>query len=391
MATWTSFPSKEPRCPDLPASFRQELVPHVFKAMLDGWSVSLVGTRGSGKSNLLRFLCHPRVVRDHVEAPQSHLLVYVDDHLIPDYGEASFCRALLDSTAQAARENVWPDQESGPLFEAARYYAEYERQMGGIGVISRVMDILCREKRKRVVLALDDFDEAFVRLDVHTLRSLRAIRDNHKNWLSFVVGTRLELSRLAARRDASEQERGVREFWTLFEYHTFGIKPYRRDDAADLISRKTMGTDQPLSSEQVDRLLQLTGGHAGLLMAGLAYLEPRRDAPLTNLARGLGQDPEVARCCQEIWDDLDGREQALAIKLAAGVRENLPADEMRRLQSKGLVVGHPPFLFSDLWEEFVKRHADEHSPQARTAADEPVTSQHKWPWVIRDPEEIKYW
>ena len=139
--------------------------------MLDGWSVSLVGTRGSGKSNLLRFLCHPRVVKDHVEAPQAHLLVYVDDHLIPDYGEASFCRALLDSTAQAARENAWPDQELGPLLEAARYYAEYERQMGGIGVLRCVMDILCREKRKRVVLALDDFDEAFVRLDVHVLRS----------------------------------------------------------------------------------------------------------------------------------------------------------------------------------------------------------------------------
>jgi hypothetical protein len=326
-----------------------------------------------------------------VETPQAHLLVYVDDHLIPDYGEASFCRALLDSTTQAARENAWPEQELGPLTEAARHYAEYERQMGGVGVLRRVMDILCREKRKRVVLALDDFDEAFVRLDVHVLRSLRAIRDNHKNWLSFVLGTRLELSRLAARRDASEQERGVREFWTLFEYHTFGIKPYRRDDAADLISRKTMGTDQPLSSEQVDRLLQLTGGHAGLLMAGLAYLEPRRDAPLTNLARGLGQDPEVARCCQEIWDDLDGREQALAIKLAAGVRANLPADEMRRLRAKGLVVGHPPFLFSDLWEEFVKRHADEHPPQTGVAADGLVTSQHTWPWVIRDPEEKMYW
>ena len=47
--------------PALPLSFRQELVPPLFKAVAGGWSCAVVGLPGLGLSNLLRFVVEARV------------------------------------------------------------------------------------------------------------------------------------------------------------------------------------------------------------------------------------------------------------------------------------------------------------------------------------------
>jgi len=177
---------------------------------------ALVGLPGVGMSNLLRFVSNPTVVKAHVNgAATSYLLVYVDGNLIRDYNESNFCRAVIESSAQAARQYEWSEYDLGPLLEAARRFGEYERQMTGLGILVRITDILCRERRKRIVLVMDGFDEAFVRLPIHVLRGLRAVRDSHKQWLSFLVGTRVELSRLATRHDKGGSDAGLRQFWSL--------------------------------------------------------------------------------------------------------------------------------------------------------------------------------
>jgi len=63
--------------PALPLAFRQELAPHVFKAVAGGWSCALVGLPGLGVSNLLRFLAEPRVAAHYLGDEQT-LLVYVE-------------------------------------------------------------------------------------------------------------------------------------------------------------------------------------------------------------------------------------------------------------------------------------------------------------------------
>ena len=389
MTTSSVLPSLH--LPGLRPSFRQEIVPHVFQAICGGWSVALVGLPGVGMSNLLRFVSNPTVVRAHVsDAASSYLLVYVDANLVRDYTESDLARAVIESSAQAARQYEWSEHDLGPLLEAARHFAEYERQMTGMGVLVRIADILCRERRKRIVLVMDGFDEAFVRLPIHVLRGLRAVRDSHKQWLSFLVGTRVELSRLAARRDKGDGDAGLRQFGSLFEHHTFGLGPYCPEDASNLISSKSLELDKLLSPDDIDALIRLTGGYASLLMAGLRRVLSRHDMTLRSLSLGLARDAEVTRCCQDIWDCLDVHEHLTLIQLASDQRQDLSLEQVRLLRVKGLVVGHPPFLFSELYEAFVRRCAESFEV-ARASIGKSAGAQELEPSVIRNPAEDKRW
>ncbi|HLF28581.1 MAG TPA: hypothetical protein VJG32_19780 [Anaerolineae bacterium] len=345
---------------ELPLTFRAEIAPDIFRALLGGWSVALVGLRGCGKSNLLRFVCEARVVKQYAgDVAHGYLFVYVDGNLLRDVGEANLCHAVLDALAQAARASKWPEPEIGPVLDAVRHYQAYERQMLGLGVLARVLDILCREKRKRVVLVFDEFDAAFAQLDRAVLRGLRAVRDDHKGELLFLAGTRVELSRLAARRKAQDWESGARQFATLFEHRRFHVGPYRHADAVDLIARKTTDLAQPLSGEQVEILIRLTGGYASLLLAGIDYVRARPELPPADLARGLSRVREVEQCCQDIWDDLDPSERGALIELAASRRSQVAPDDVENLRWRSLVVGYPPSLFCDVWEAFVVRQTSE--------------------------------
>lgn len=74
--------------PDLPLSFRQELAPHVFKAVQGGNRCAVVGPPGFGQSNLLRFVVEPRVAEHYLgaEAGQS-LMMHVEADRLLDLAE----------------------------------------------------------------------------------------------------------------------------------------------------------------------------------------------------------------------------------------------------------------------------------------------------------------
>jgi len=354
---------------DLPLSFRQEIVVPVFRALRAGSSVALVGLRGCGASNLLRFLCQPRTARANGVDPQHMLVAYVDDNLVRSYTERDVCRAAVDALAQAARHGEWPDAEIGPLLDAARHYGDYERHMTGVGVLARVADVVCREQDKRAAFVFDDFDSAFTQLDAPALRGLRAIRDRHRPALSLVVKTRVELNRLMAHR--ADGGSGSRPFVDLFERDTFAVGPYRRDDAVDLVRRKTSDWDRPITGDQIDLAVRVAGGYPSLLLAALACAQSRPDAPASDLALALKRDRRVEARCREVWLDLDPSEQRTLIELAAGRR--VSPDDARTLRLRGLAVGHPPSVFCELMEDFAARQSA------------PVDDGQRLPSALRDP------
>ena len=86
--------------PEIPLTFRQELVPHIFQAIRGGWSCALVGVKGVGMSNLLRFVCQPYVVASQPDDRASRtLLVYLEgDSLLDATGlYQAMIRQILES------------------------------------------------------------------------------------------------------------------------------------------------------------------------------------------------------------------------------------------------------------------------------------------------------
>jgi hypothetical protein len=354
--------------PALPLSFREEIAPHVFAALNGGWSVALVGLPGVGVSNLLRFLAEPRVCARYL-GPDPHTLpVYLeaDRWLVPGALPAAAARALR----AAAHAHGWPRAEQAAL----RHLAE---QRGAPAPLTEMLDYVCGQLGRRVALLGDDFDAALRQLPGAALRELRALRDAHKHRLVFVLGLRHEPAQIAR---GGEAEAGAAKFVELFDTHTYPVRPYSPADARLALERKALGWTPPLTAEEAEGLYRACGGHAKLLIAALAVLEPRRHLPWTNVERALLSDALVIETCRAVWDGLPPAEQFAAWRLAREQGDLLSDADLAGLRLRGLAVGGPPFIFSSLFEAYV------------SGQPEPESAEGAGPLSrLRDPGAVPRW
>jgi len=356
------------RPPALPLGFRQELAPHVFKAVAGGWSCALVGLPGLGVSNLLRFLAEPRVAAHYLGDEQT-LLVYVEgDRLLEP---AALFASLARLALAAAHEQHWARAEQAALRRLA------EAPAGGAldhpaAPLAGLVAHVCGDLERRLVFLVDETEAALSQLPGASLREVRALRDTHKYRLTFVAGLPREPDPAAGG--------GAAKFAELFEQHTFPVRPYLPEDAKLVIARKTVGWAAPPSDEQQDQLYRITGGHAKLLIASLVYLEPRLHLPWANVARGLLAEPNVVEISRALWQALTGAEQRAVWHLARDERDAIPEPDLQQLALRGLAAGGPPFVFSGLFEAFVLAQ-----PEPPGATDPSPVSR------LRDPAASVYW
>ena len=359
-------------------------MPHIFKAIQGGWSCALVGLAGAGLSNVLRFVCEPDVVASYLGAANT-LLVYVEGDMLSETHELD--RALARQITVSAKAFDWPRADLAALRSLANRSPAHGLGLEADEGLSAYLDYLCgpHGKGRRLVFAFDEFDQPFLRLPASGLRRLRALRDAYKYRLAYLVGTRVELTRLAGRRSPVEAD--VSKFTELSDQHRFPVRPYRPPDAQGLLARKTFNWVQLLSAEQADQLYRATGGHAKLLVAGLTCMADRLHLPWPNIERGLCAEGSLAEICREIWDDLDAGERAALGLLAEERRSEIALEDLAWLKLKGLVVGGPEFIFSTIFEAFVgaQREGALPSPPLADSGGGRETSK------LRDPETKIYW
>jgi hypothetical protein len=362
--------------PELPLSFRQELVPHLFKAVMGGWSCAVVGLPGFGLSNLLRFVVEPHVAEHYlgVEVNQS-LMVYVEADRLLD--PAALFAGLARQMVAAAHAQQWPRAEQAALRRLADMpssgaLADPAAPLAGL------INHVCGDLERRVVFVCDEFDAALADLPAAYLRELRALRDEHKYRLAFVAGLRREAAWVAATRPALELGAGVAKFAELFDQHTFPLRPYSRADAGLAIARKAVSG--PPSEEQQDGLYRMTGGHAKLLIASLIYLGPRLHLPWANVERGLLAEPGLAEICRAVWEALEPGDRRPLWLLARDQRDGVSEAGLKRLALLGLAAGGPAFIFSSIFESFVLAQPEPPAP------GDPAPISH-----LRDPEAAVNW
>jgi len=384
--------------PETPLTFRQELVPHIFRAIRGGRSCALVGVKGAGMSNLLRFVCEPRVAASQMSDSLSRtLLVYLEGDLLLD--ATGLYQAMIRGILEGARRFDWPKAELAALRHLAGRLLANREAPEAEEVLTEIIAYLGENRQCRVVVVFDEFDSAFVELPAASLRGLRRLRDNHKAWLSYLIGTCIELTCLVERRGTDGAD--VSKFTELFNLHTFSMKPYTHLDALDLIARKIFEQDQQPNAEQQDRLYRATGGHAKLLVAGLTALVDRRHLPWPDIERDLRESAVLAEHCHEIWNDLDEGEQVALGALAADRPAEVQADDLTLLRLKGMVVGRPDRIFASLFEAYVNRRFEETTPPQSPPAssDDPNVSAEPRPpgrprrraSKLRDPEARIDW
>jgi len=205
----------------------------------------------------------------------------------------------------------------------------------------------------RLVVILDEFDDVFSALPPWPFRQLRALRDALGNKLGFVTGTSRRLERLRADAD-------THEFRELFQLHTLVLRPLSRTDVRHLVAHLAAMQASVPSEEQEALVVQLSGGHPGLVaclysMVSQGGLESvtSADGAIVELS---AQEPIRAEC-RQLWDELEQEEHDGLLAFLRGGEASLDEGQRLALRTKGLLAlaeDGVTTVFSPLFEAFLR-------------------------------------
>lgn len=331
-----------------------------------GESSSIVGLAGAGKSNLLGFLCsQPQVITERYlqDSSLKLALVLVDLNNLPSNDLATFYRVVLRSLNEARAQLA--DIEKSLSDAVHDLYHKVEEKTDPFVSQSALREVLLsfRENKVRLVLVLDPFDQFCRAVTTQILDNLRGLRDSFKTTLSYIVGLRRELTYL---RDPVE----LGELYEILDTHVCWLGPMQREDARWVISQVEGGMEQSFNNEQVEWLIDLTGGYPALLRVASLWLA--QSLTISDMAlweKRLLDEPSIQIRLNDLWQGLTSEEQAALAVLQTVLK--IKADDKRReglrqvgekyrhtfdrLQSKQLcnITDANLEIFSSLFAQFI--------------------------------------
>jgi hypothetical protein len=364
---------------EIPLAFRAEILGPLTDKLRDGYSSSLVGVGDSGKSEVVRHLKREDVRRHYFGEQDAArvLYVYIDLDSLQSYTDhaayAKLLQALVEDLPaleadthelQATLESQWHEFVTTPSpseILAQTYLAR---------ALKHVLD----EYADRVIYVLDDCDALIQEVPGTWLRGLRALRNDHPEQLMYVTVSRKELSQL--RPTSPEFE----TFFELFSPHLIFVGPNTETDARGMIERLDAhknGAPHQLTAEETHRILELSGGHAGLI--GVVYQATNRphdpqaiDLMSSDIIELLSAQNIVRAECDKILESLTPVELSSLQELASGA--NSDGSAIPVLKRKGLVkenLDGQRTIFSPLLREAAK-----HATHPASASDSEAPHSH---------------
>ncbi|TAH48787.1 MAG: hypothetical protein EYC68_20000 [Chloroflexota bacterium] len=349
--------------PDIPIAreFRQEILGPLTGKLKDGNCSALVGVGSSGKSNVVRHLLREdvRVSYFGEEGTRRLLYLYIDLDGLQNYTEHTAYAKLLSTLVEGLPQLHADTQQLEKELDAQwREVISTSSEILAREYLARALKHVLREYAERIIFVLDDCDRLIAKVDDAFLRGLRALRNDHKGGLMFATVSRKELQQLRA------PSPDLQTFFELFSAHPIFVGPYIETDALGMLARlvgRQNEAARPLNQNEVARILELSGKHAGLIGAVYQVTNRFRDAyavdlMASNVVDSLMGKKLVRAECEKIWESLPSGEVNALEELARGDKPTGASSQV--LKRKGLIVenvdGHLAF-FSPLLREFVKR------------------------------------
>jgi hypothetical protein len=199
-------------------------------------------------------------------------------------------------------------------------------------------------------LLFDEFDSAFQTCDPSLFRCLRAVRDAHKENVSYLVSVANEIINLRDNLGDSEY------FYRLVSYNLCYLAPYNETDARQTIAHLAAQRINTLTEQDIAQLVDLSGGHAGLLITIFNRLFSRDyEGNLAKLEAECSCEKVIQLECQEIWNSLLDVEQVALLSIVN--KEPVDSQIHHQLQIRGMVRKDDPFVvFSPVFVTFVRQH-----------------------------------
>lgn len=329
---------------------------YILSCIREGQCCSLVAPSNLGKSLLLKSLplgeARQVCARKGTGPP---VMVFVDCLEAGD-SEHAFYELLLRRTV----EELERSDVAEPVVDSVRVlHGELLRSTSDVSVRSLFASgvrELESEGAVGLVLILDEFDDVFRTLPPWPFRQLRARRDALGSRLCYVTGTSRHLGRL--RSDAHTYE-----FRELFHLHTLVLRPLSGGDAKRFV-RYLARTQGPLpSDEHVGLVIELSGGHPGLLerayhIVAQGGVRPDPRSRLRAVASEFLHKSAIEKECRRLWDELEEEEREGLLGLVGAAGSELHVNQMHALETKGMIArAHDGdvAVFSRIFEAFIRR------------------------------------
>lgn len=340
----------------VPVTYRAEIAKKIMALQDAGESCSIVAVGSSGKSNLARHLVRPDVMDHYCQnSSLKKLGVMTNCTRLPTYPTSGVMHTLiLESLFEALRTRP---QYASQILQVKTYWQqaagwemnESQVRMNTEDAIRCVLD----HPFQRLMIVLDDFDCFVQYAPAAALKSLRALRDNFKPKLTYVTLTRREL-------DFLRMSNEYHDFYELVTGETFAMGPYDRRDAKAMIVQlaKRFGLTNRLNQQEIERLIYLSGGHAGLIKAIIMVLWHEPDLTLiqSDVQNYLNRSKYIEPECEQIWLSLEAEEKKAFCDLIA--KRSPSPDQLRPIVKKGLLIDHEQgsyVVFSPLFRYYVLR------------------------------------
>lgn len=318
-----------------------------------GHSVSITGLSNSGKSNLMRSLADQNAKKFYPsKAGRSGFLIYIDCNRAVAISGQAFYEVVLRSTLERLSDEV-PEALLTNLRGYHQTITEADSSFTASLSFNLALSELCKELDQNLCLLFDEFDEIYTALENRALLNLRALRDRFRDRLVYATATRRSLPEL--RGETIEDE-----FAELFSRSTYNMPLLTIEESLALLAGINLAS---LKKEYKEKASELAGGHPGMLVAvsmALAHLPKDWEGEPAGYVR---LEPQPRAECMKLWHQLNGEERAGLTSLVLEPNAGLPRQQIRHLDSLGMLVANQPF--SPIFADFVARKSRGHDVEVQ--------------------------
>jgi DNA-binding winged helix-turn-helix (wHTH) protein len=317
----------------------------LLRDLSSGQCVAVTGLSNSGKTTLLRSLCTPAAVElYHHYLNRSARLIYIDCNRAVDLSAQAFYEVVLRSIL----ENIDDIKDPEFLEKTQTYYqsvTEVDSSFNASLAFNLALSEVCAKLDMDLCLVIDEFDELYASLDERSLLNLRALRDRFADRLRYLTATVRGFMLLRGRHIEGE-------FAELFSHSKYSMPLLDPDESENILKQLE---DLNLNELQVEKCIELSGGHPGMLLDVAQVLGGLQAEQIEHAFEVVRQSPQPRSESLKIWGQLTEAEQASITTLVMEAEAKLPGQHMNALEEIGLVKQGE--VFSPLFADFVFRRS----------------------------------
>jgi len=338
-------------------SYRTQEIQMVSNWIRMGASGSIIGLNGSGKSDLIGFLCHRTDVLQHYLSAdaQRMTLLPMDLNALPDNTLAALFRVIL-RTFYEYQSRFDPEVQ----WLISHLYIENRATTDPFLSQSALRELLLylQQRRHRVVFALDRFDLFCSMVTPEMGDALRALRDSFKDSLSYIASMRLGLSYIPEPELLGDLHR-------LLDQHICYVGPMNEQDTRDTILRRVGLVTAPPHQQEMTKMWQLSGGYPSLVMVICRWwLSGERPPSIEQWQDHLLMQSTVRHRLEDIWAGLTQEQQLVMAEVEKSTHHGAHAQNivgeryahvLAHLAERKLCIRHEGAwrVFSDLFAAHV--------------------------------------